>query len=341
MIKIAVAGYGYWGPNLVRNFYKLPNIEIKKICDSDKCKIARAARDYPDISTTLNYESLLDDADIDAIVVATNVESHFRMARGALLKDKHVLVEKPLALTARDAEELVKLSESRKKILMVGHTFEYNAAVRKMKEYIKKGELGDIYYVYSKRLNLGIVRQDVNAWWNLAPHDISILIYLFEKMPKTVSARGFSYLQKDIEDVVFVNLDFEAGLHAHIHVSWLDPNKIRQMTVVGGKKMLVYDDVSADAKITLFDKGIAKKNISDSLGEFDNFGKFQLLQKAGDVVIPKINFEEPLQIECRHFVESIEKNANPQTDGNNGLRVVRVLEAAQKSLKNDGVSVSI
>lgn len=341
MIKIAIAGCGYWGPNLVRNFYQLDDTRLMKVCDPKKDRLSYIKKTYADIGVTGDYGELLDDKEIDGVVIATNAELHYKMAREALAKGKHVLVEKPLAMNTQDAGELVELAAKNRKVLMVGHTFEYNAAVRKTKEYIQSGEIGDVYYLYSKRLNLGIVRQDVNAWWNLAPHDISIIMYLFGKMPKKVSAKGLTYLQRGIADVVFATLDFDGGLCAHIHVSWLDPNKIRQMTLVGSKKMLVYDDVNPDAKITLFDKGITKKNISDSLGEFDNFGKFQLLHRAGDVVIPRVDFTEPLKTECRHFIECIQKNQRPLTDGENGLRVVRVLEAGQRSIENNGTEVRI
>src|SRR3989338_4929019 len=234
------------------------------------------------------------------------------MAKEALSHRKHVLVEKPLAMNSADAQELIDLADKNKCTLMVGHTFEFNAAVRTMKKYVQSGEVGRPYYIYSQRLNLGIIRRDVNALWNLAPHDISILLYLFEKMPVSVSARGYAFIQDGIEDLVFITLQFPDGLVAHVHASWLDPNKVRRMTLVGSKKMVVYDDTS-DAKIKIYEKGITKENINESLGRYDDFGEFQLMKSAGNVVFPKIDFIEPLSIECANFVDAITNKIKPLT----------------------------
>ena len=224
---------------------------------------------------------------------------------------------------------------------MVGHTFEYNPAVQKVKEYIKGGDLGEVYYIYSQRLNLGQVRRDVNVFWNLAPHDISIVLCWLEEEPESVSAKGVTVLQKGIEDVVFLHMKFPGGRSAHIHTSWLDPNKVRRMTVVGSKKMVVYDDTLADARVQLFDKGVDRKNLSQNLGEYDDFGKFQLIQRAGDLLIPKVDATEPLRVECAHFVECVASGKKPQTDGANGLRVVKILEAGQASLNENGIEVAV
>ena len=224
---------------------------------------------------------------------------------------------------------------------MVGHTFEYNAAVQYVEECIDKRELGEIYYIYSQRLNLGVVRRDVNALWNLAPHDISIALRWLKQMPVAVDARGYTYLQEGVEDVVYLNLEFPDGVAVHIHVSWLDPGKVRRTTVVGSEKMVVYDDASTEAKIQVFDKGIDRRGIEGSLGDFDSFGKFQLIQRAGDVLIPRIDFSEPLRSECRHFAECLNEGRRPVTDGHNGLRVVKILEAASRSLAIGGASVAI
>jgi predicted dehydrogenase len=266
---------------------------------------------------------------------------HFDFARKALEAGKHVFVEKPLATTLEDAAALVDLARKNNLILMVGHTFEYNAAVQEVKKYIDRGDLGDVYYLYAQRLNLGKVRDDINAMWNLAPHDISIVLYWLGQEPVSLQARGITCLQEGLEDVVFLILNFPGGVSAHIHTSWLDPNKVRKMTVVGSKKMIVYDDTSAEARIQIFDKGIDRKNIDVNLGEYDSFAKFQLIQRAGDLLIPRVHFAEPLRTECAHFIECIEKGETPRTDGESGLRVVKILEAADASLKENGKVISL
>lgn len=339
MINLGLIGCGYWGPNLLRNFYNHPDCQIQLVADTSPSRLDYVKKNYPSIDTTADYKDLLDSG-IDAVVIATPAQTHYALVKEMLKAGKHVLVEKPLAMTVKEGDELVKLARKVRKKLMVGHTFEYNAAVQKLKQLIKKGEVGKPYYLYSQRLNLGIVRQDINALWNLAPHDISIILYLLEAMPISVSAKGHDVFQNGNEDVVFLIMHFPQDIMAHVQVSWLDPSKVRRMTVVGSEKMVIYDDVS-DAKIQIYDKGIRKQNITDSLGAFDDFGKFQLIKTAGDVVHPKINFVEPLKTECAHFIECIEKNKEPQTDGENGLRVVRVLEAAQKSMRANGKNVKV
>ena len=244
------------------------------------------------------------------------------------------MVEKPLAQTSAQCRELIALAEARRLTLMTGHVFLFNAAVRKVKEYIQSGELGEIYYLYTQRLNMGRLQSDVNALWNFAPHDFSILCYWLDAMPEQVIARGYSYIQPGIEDVVFVTLNFPGGVGANVHISWLDPRKVRCMTVVGSRKMVVYDDMSADAKISVYDKGVTRQPQAPvSLGRYESFGEFQLLLRAGDVLIPKINFVEPLQMECRHFAECIQTQARPLTDGYNGLQVVEILEAAERAMR--------
>lgn len=339
MLEVGILGYGYWGPNLARNFNQLRGANLHTICDLGDDRIAYVREHYPNVNTTKDYREVLSNPEINAVVIALPASLHYRFAKEVLLADKDVLVEKPLALKVDEAKELIQIAEEKDKVLMVGHTFEYNVAVRKVKEYIDAGELGNIYYIYSQRLNLGRVRADVNAMWNLAPHDVSIVLYWLGEEPAQVSARGITFLQKGIEDVVFLNLDFADGRSAHIHTSWLDPSKVRKMTIVGSKKMIVYDDVSSEDKVKVYDKGIAKKNISDNLGQYDDFGKFQLIQRAGDILTPKINFVEPLMLECSHFIECVENRKKPLTDGENGLRVVKVLAAAQKSLYNGGMAV--
>ncbi|UCE17500.1 MAG: Gfo/Idh/MocA family oxidoreductase [Gemmatimonadota bacterium] len=340
-ITVAVLGCGYWGPNIIRNFHQLPGAHLLSVCDLRQDRLDYVKEHFPNVETTLEVESLLARTDIDAFVVTTPADNHFSLTKRVLEADKHVLVEKPLALTSDECRELIELAESKGKTLMVGHTFLYNAAVRKLKQFVDNNELGDIYYVYSSRLNLGRIRSDINAMWNFAPHDVSIILYLVGQEPVSVSAKGQSYIQPGIEDVVFMHLDFDDGMKAMIHISWLDPNKVRRMTVVGSKKMVVYDDVSRDAKIVVYDKGIDKININESFGEFEGFGEFQLRLRAGDMFIPEIDFVEPLKVECSHFIDCIVNGKKPLTDGEEGLRGVKVLEAAQQSLKHDGAAVKI
>jgi predicted dehydrogenase len=340
-VKIAQVGVGYWGKNLFRNFFRCRNVNEIIACDSDPKAKDWLDVDYPGVHFVQQTDSLLNDKKLDAVVIATPASDHFQLAKECLLADKHVFVEKPLSLTVQEAEELVQISTKKNLILMVGHTFLFNSAVDTIKEYIKTKLLGEVYYIYSQRLNLGRVRQDVDVIWNLAPHDISILLYWLDEMPNRVNVKGYYYLQPGIADVAFLNLEFPSGFSAHIHVSWLDPNKRRNMTIVGSKKMISYEDTSADAKVKIYDKGITKQSMEHGLGEFDNFGKFQLIHRAGDLLIPKINFQEPLRIECEHFVECVISGRQPKTYGFHGLQVIKVLEAASQSLLQDGKSISI
>jgi len=340
MVKIGIVGCGYWGLNLVRNFADARGGSVVLLCDADEKSLAKAKRFAPEAALTRDFDEALA-ADLDALVLATPAAAHGAMAIAALRAGKHVFVEKPLATTAREAERVVDLADAQKLTLMVGHTFLYNAAVLQIRDRIKSGEIGDVYYIYSQRLNLGKVRDDVNVMWNLAPHDISIVLCWLDEMPSAVSAKGLTFLQDSIEDVVFASLDFAGGRSAHIHNSWLDPSKVRRATIVGSKKMILYDDMNPDAMIQLFDKGIDRKHLDRNLGDFDSFAKFQLIHRAGDLVIPRVNFVEPLRVEADHFVDCVAKRARPTTDGAHGLAVVRILEALQKSLKSGGKSVKI
>ena len=339
MVNIGIIGCGYWGPNLLRNFLGLSRCHVRSVAELDAGRLAYLKEKHPSLSTTKNYKDLFT-KDFDAVIIATPPPTHYQFAKEALSHRKHVLIEKPMAMTAAEAQELIDLSRQNQRTLMAGHTFEYNAAVQALKGYIQSGDIGQPYYIYSQRLNLGVIRQDINALWNLAPHDISILIYLFEKMPFSVAARGYAFIQPGIEDLVFLTLQFPDDLVAHVHVSWLDPSKVRRMTLVGSKKMIIYDDTS-DAKIKIYEKGITRQNIKESLGRYDDFGKFQLMKSAGNVVFPKIDFVEPLSVECEHFLDCIVNKKQPMTDGENGLRVVKVLEAAQRSLEQNGIPIDI
>ena len=340
-VNVAVVGCGYWGPNIIRNFFRLPGARLLAVCDLRQDRLDYVREHFPGVEVSRDVDAVVTRPDVDAVAVTTPADGHFSLAKRVLEADKHVLVEKPLAQRSAHCKELIALAASRGKTLMVGHTFLYNEAVRKLREFVDTKQLGDIYYLYSSRLNLGRIRNDINAMWNFAPHDVSIILYVLGRKPTTVSARGQSYIQPGIEDVVFVHLDFEDGVRAMIHISWLDPNKVRRMTVVGSKKMVVYDDVSRDAKIVVYDKGIDKVNITDSLGEFESFGEFQLRVRAGDMYVPEIDFVEPLKVECAHFIDCIVNGKKPLTDGEEGYGVVKILEGAQTSLEKGGAPVEI
>lgn len=333
-VRVGLIGCGYWGPNLARNLHQIPEAELVACCDLDPQALDRMRMLYPHVITTVDPGDLWGDAGIEAVVIATPARTHYALARAALEADKHVLVEKPLAMSSQEARALIALAEERQRVLMVGHIFEYHPAVRKIKALMDAGELGQVYYIYSTRVNLGRVQSDVNALWSIAPHDISILIYLLGEMPCSVAAHGGTFLNGVIEDVVFLVLHFPGGVLGHVHVSWLDPSKVRRMTVVGSRRMVVYDDVADEGKIKVYDKGVYRK------GE-DIYGEFQYRVHSGDIAIPRLDMTEPLRIECTHFAECVRQGRRPQTDGLNGLRVVRVLEAAQASLEQGGVDVSL
>ena len=347
MVGIGVIGFGYWGPNLVRNVASLPEAQLRVVCDRSADRLLEVGRLYPGVDLVDSVVDVLNRSDIDAVILATPADTHFDLARRVLESGRAVFVEKPLARSASECQQLIELAAQKDLVLMVGHTFEYNAAVEYVDDLICRRDLGQIYYIYSQRLNLGVVRHDVNALWNLAPHDISIALRWLKKEPVRVCARGYTYLQAGVEDVVYLDLEFDDGVAVHIHVSWLDPGKVRRTTVVGSRKMVVYDDASTEAKIQVFDKGIDREPVTAdgpayaSLGEFDSFGKFQLTQRAGDLLIPKIDFTEPLKRECSHFVDCVRENRRPLTDGESGLRVVRILEAGTKSLRQGGIAVDI
>jgi len=340
IVSVAVVGLGYWGPNLIRNLVSLENVKVAVLCDLDRKRVEIFRQRFcPDARAISDYRLLADDQDIDAVVIATPIQTHYELGSFLLANGKHVFIEKPLARTEEECRKLIEVAERHNRVLMVGHVFEYSVAVRRIKQYLDSGELGNLFYVYSQRVNLGRIQHDVNALWSFAPHDISIMNYWCGQPPVRVSARGFSYLSDGIEDVVFVTLQYANGVGAHLHLGWLDPRKVRLMTLVGSKKMLVYDDVSLDAKIQIYDKGIA--DLHDFLDAPESFAEFQFQLRVGDLVIPTIPFSEPLQSECQHFIDCIQNERRPLTDGLNGLRVVRVLEAAERSLKQDGKAVEL
>lgn len=338
-MKIGVVGAGYWGRNLIRNMSQLGVLDT--VCDVDKASLGKIKSTYPGVSLVDSLTPVLNRSEIEAVVIATPASMHYVTAKQCLSAGKHVLVEKPFTLSLKEADELISIARKKKLVLMVGMTFIYNAAVRKVRELIQSGALGDIYYVYFERVNLGKVRTDVNVWWNLAPHDISIALYWLDSKIDNLTARGSCYLQKDIEDVVWANIKFRNNTCVLIHTSWLHPNKTRKAVVVGSRKMVIYDEISPDMKVQVYDKGIDRKDISKRLGEYENFGQFQLIQRAGDIYIPKINFTEPLLEECSHFVECIKTGRKPRTDGVWSREIVRVLEAGQKSMKKNGKFIKL
>lgn len=340
MVNIAMAGLGYWGPNLLRNLVSVEGVNVVALCDVDSSRaVSVGKRLCPGAEAVSDYRSLAKDSSIDAVIIATPIKTHYEIARFFLAAGKHVFVEKPLAGSPSECQSLIDLANNQNRILMVGHVFEFNVAVQRIKEYIERGELGKLFYVYSQRVNLGRIQSDVNALWSFAPHDLSILNYWFGESPIRVSARGFSCLGRGVEDVVFVTLEYASGLGAHLHLGWLDPRKVRLMTLVGSKKMLVYDDVSLDAKIQIYDKGIA--GLHTLMESPETFAEFQFQLRVGDLVIPSLQFGEPLQSECLHFIDCVKTGRSPATDGMSGLRVVTVLEAAERSLKQDGAPIGI
>ncbi len=334
MIRIGQVGLGAWGKNLLRNFYYLPGCELGIGCDQDAQRLERFRREYPSVRFTTDFGEILSDQKLQAVVVATPPESHYSLAKASLKAGKDVFVEKPLVLRLEEGEELVELANRKRRVLMVGHIMEYHPATLKLKDLIKGGVLGRVYYLYSTRVNLGKVREIENALWSFAPHDVSIILYLLEEEPVRVTANGMAYLREGIEDVAFATLYFEGGMLAHIHVSWLDPHKIRKVTVVGQKKMAVFDDMESAEKIRIYDKGV------DYSRDYESYGEYLSL-RHGDILIPRLNLVEPLRSECEHFLSCVEERATPRSDGKDGLRVLKVLGAAQKSLENGGTPVEI
>lgn len=332
MTQIAVVGVGGWGKNLARNYHEISDANLKYICDLDQGKLERMHAQCQEATMTNRFEDLLEDKDLDAIVIATTGETHHKLGKQALQAGKDVYIEKPFTLNVPDAEELTALADKLDRVLMVGHLLEYHPVVDRLKAMIEEGELGDIHYIYSQRLNLGTVREDENAMWNFAPHDISVILHLLGQEPVDVSARGQCYLQKDIEDVVFLDMNFANNSMAHVHVSWLDPHKIRKTTIVGSKKMAVFDDLESSEKLRIYDKGAKHE------ADYNSFAEYVGL-RFGDITVPHIKTSEPLRIECNHFLECVRERKQPLSDGRDGLRVIKVLDGAQRSLKRNGEPV--
>jgi len=321
-VRVGVVGLGYWGPNLARNFASLPDAELSWICDGDPDQLERAAGRFPGVRTTADFDELLSDAELDAVAIATPVPTHAPLARRALAAGKHVFVEKPLAQSLADAEAVVADARESGRTLMVGHLLEYHPGVERLKQLVDSDELGKVHYIYGNRLNLGKLRADENALWSLGAHDVSVVLRLAQEEPVECHAHGESYMRDGVEDVVFCYLRFPSGLAAHLHLSWLDPHKERRFTVVGSKRMATFDDMAIERKLTVYDKGFEQ--------DYRNYGEY--IARSGDVWSPVVPNDEPLRLECRHFVECVHDGQTPRSDGESGLRVVRVLEELQRSL---------
>lgn len=335
MVNIGFVGLGSWGINLLRAFSAIKDVNIRYCCDRDPSSFARAKVFCPNSNFSQRFDDLISKRSIDAIVIATNAFTHYELVFKAVGKGKHVFVEKPLATQVNEALNLIDLASKKRTKLMVGHILEYHPAVEKIKELISNNELGRVYYIYSQRVNLGVLRNDENVLWSLAPHDISMVNYFLGKEPIRVSAYGQSYLQRGIEDVVLINLEVADKIFVHIHISWLNPLKVRRLTVVGSKKMVVFDDMESSEKIKIYNKGFRRKK----QGHF--LPLTSLVVRFGDIIAPQIDMSEPLKRECEHFIDCILNNKDPRSDGADGLKVIRVLDAAQKSLEQSGKWVKI
>jgi len=335
MINVGVIGYGYWGPNLVRNFAEAPSSQVVAVSDLNAERLALVRRRYPGIETTTDYRDLLVDGNLDAIAIATPVSSHFELAMQALQAGKHVLVEKPLVATSEEAARLVEEADRRQRVLMVDHTFVYTGAVRKMQELVASAELGDVYYYDSVRVNLGLFQHDVNVIWDLAVHDLSILEYVLPVQPCAVSATGVSHVPGRPANIAYLTLFFDSSLIAHIHVNWLAPVKVRRTLLGGSQKMIVYDDLEPSEKIKVYDKGITLNNGSDR--------RYQMLigYRTGDMWAPHLDITEALRTEVAHFADCLDNGKSPITDGVAGMRVVNIMEAATQSMEAMGRPVEL
>jgi len=332
-IKVGVAGCGYWGPNLIRNFRSLPDCQLKMMCDLNTARLKHLKSLYPEVKGETDYGHMLNGVNVDAVVIATGVSSHYPMAKASLLAGKHTFIEKPMASSVAQCEELVHIARQNGLVLMNGHTFLYSPVVRKIKEIIEKGDIGEIRYICARRLNLGLFQKDINVAWDLAPHDLSIILSIMGEQPVTVNCRGSAHITPGIEDVTTMCLTFSGQRSAIIHSSWLDPRKVREMTIVGSKRMVVYDDLAPLEKIRVFDTRVERPP------HYDTFGEFQYAYHYGDMYAPYIKQEEPLKTECQHFLDCIRTGATPVSCGTRGMELVRILEASSESLQNGGAPV--
>ncbi len=334
-LKVGVVGCGYWGPNLIRNFRALSDCQLKLMCDVSEARLKHMRTLYPEVEAHTDFSYMLNGAGLDAVVIATSVKWHHQMAKASLEAGKHTFIEKPMAASAAECEELVAIAKRNGLILMVGHTFLYSPAVRKMKEIIDRGDVGDIRYISARRLNLGLFQKDINVAWDLAPHDISIILHIIGELPTSVNCRGSAHVTPGIEDVTSMCLSFRRDRSAIIHSSWLDPRKIREMTIVGSKRMIVYDDVAPLEKLRIFDARVERPP------HYDTFAEFHYAYHYGDVYAPYIKQEEPLRTECQHFLDCIKSGKTPISNGEQGLQLVKILEASSMSLKGNGSPVDL
>jgi predicted dehydrogenase len=332
-VRVGAVGCGYWGPNVIRNLDAVPGFELCCVCDADPERLRPIAARYPAARSTSRVEEILDDPAIEAVYLATPVSTHYALVKRALEQGKHVLVEKPLATRVDEAEELAEMADARDLTLMVGHTFVFSPPVRKVKQLIDAGLIGPIYYVETTRVNLGLFQKDVSVLWDLGPHDLSILMYWLGEVPLQVSARGRSYLGEALEDVAFLTLEFPSGILAQLQISWLAPSKLRRTSIVGRQRMIVYDDLEPVEKVKIFDRGVDRQPAS--------FGEFQLTYRSGDILSPRLDTTEPLYMECAHFLECIETGLVPDTSPRSGVDVVRVIQAAERSLRQGGAPQAV
>jgi len=333
-MKIGVIGYGYWGPNLVRNFVELEGAQVKWCADKRADRRRAVTQRYPSIAVTEHAKDVLDDPEVNAVVIATPVSTHHLLAKQALERGKHVLVEKPMTRSAAEGQELLELADKKGLVLMVDHTFVYTGAVRKMKEIIDVGELGELYYLDCVRVNLGLFQSDIDVLWDLAPHDLAILTYLIHDTPSFVSATGVDHTNSGLVDVAYMTIHFANKFIAHMNVNWLSPVKIRQMLIGGSRRMLVYNDMEPSEKVRVYDRGIrvtTEESIHKTLVDY----------RTGDMWAPKLDFREALAVECEHFIECVRFNKIPWSNAASGLYVVRLLEAAQKSIAKGGTKVAV
>jgi predicted dehydrogenase len=330
-LQVGVVGLGYWGPNLARNFDGLPDSALRWICDASEEARERWAPQFPRTGVAAELDELLSDPELDAVAVATHVPTHAELAQRVLEAGKHCFVEKPLGQSVAEAEQVAGAAAESGRVLMVGHLLEYHPGVEQLKQIADSGELGEIHYIYSNRLNLGKLRSDENALWSLGAHDVSVVLRLAGEEPSEVHSHGECYMRPGVEDVVFCYLRFPSGLAAHMHLSWLDPHKERRFTVVGSKRMATFDDMEIERKVTVYDKGFDQ--------DFSSYGEY--IARSGDIWSPRVSNEEPLRIECRHFVDCVREGAEPRSGAASGVRVVRVLEALQRSLEETSRAAAV
>jgi predicted dehydrogenase len=335
-VGVAILGCGYWGINYVRVFNEVPDARVVVVCDQRAERLQEVQQRFPDVIVTTEIAKALQQDGVDAAIICTEAKTHYEVAHRCLTAGKHTLVEKPVTTSAAEAAALAGLAESTGLVLMVGHTFLYNPGVQKVKDYIDQGQLGRIYYLYARRTNMGPIRSDVNALWDLAPHDVSIFNYLLDSVPEWVSAVGAKVLRNCREDVGFISLGYRDGIIGHIHVSWAEPNKVREVVVVGSDKRIVFDDLDALERVRVFDKGI-----TPVAAEAPSYGEYHLLMRDGDIISPRVEVSEPLRNQCNHFLECMKRNRRPLTSAWEGRDVVRVMEAIDRSIERQGAPVEL